>query len=109
MPTAAAGLPLKVEKRSDALAPSSTRATSLSRIDEPSGLARTMMRRNSSSLVSRPLVLIVSWNCWSWETGAAPMRPTAACVFCDLIASTISAGAILRLAIFCGSSQTRIE
>ena len=34
------------------------------------------MRSNSLTLVSRPLVLMVSWNCWSCETGAAPIRPT---------------------------------
>ena len=52
---------------------------------------------------------MVSWNCWSGETGAAPMRPTAACTFCDWITLAISAGETSRLASFCGSSQTRIE
>ncbi len=63
---------------SEICAPSSTRATSLTRTTEPSGLARTMMFSNCSASVSRPWVVIVSWNCWSAASGAAPIRPTAA-------------------------------
>ena len=83
---------MKVENRSEDLAPSSTRATSRTRTTDPSGLARMMMLSNSLTLVSRPLVLMVSWNCWSCETGAAPIRPTGACTFCDWMAPATSLG-----------------
>jgi hypothetical protein len=63
-------------------APSSTRATSRSRSTEPSSLVRMAMFSNSSTLTRRPLVWMLSCNCWSREIGRAPMRPTAACTFC---------------------------
>ena len=105
----APGLPSNRLKRSDALAPSSTRATSLTRTVEPSGLARMTIFSNSSVLVSRPCVLIVNWNCWSGFSGAAPIRPTAACTFWAWMARATSAGLSPKLVSASGSSQIRIE
>ena len=59
MPIATAGLPLKRASMSWFWAPSSTRATSLIRNSEPSGLARNTMLPNCSGVVSRPLRLDV--------------------------------------------------
>ena len=50
-----------------------------------------MMFSNSSTEVRRPLVWMLSWSCWSLARGRAPMRPTAACTFCDWMASMTSA------------------
>ena len=78
MPIAAVGAPLKRLWRSCDLAPVSTRATSLTLMTEPSGLARRTIWPNSSGVVSRPVVLMVSWTCCWSSTGAAPSRPSAA-------------------------------
>ena len=64
------------------------------------------MLSNSSTLESRPLVWMVSWNCWSGRAGWAPMRPTAACVFCRLIALAMSFGVRPKLVNRLLSSQT---
>ena len=89
--------------------PSSTRATSLMRRVEPSGLARSTISPNWSGVTRRPWVWTLNWNCWSSDAGRAPMRPTAATVFCDEIAVIRSVGArpswVRRLV----SNQTRIE
>jgi len=50
---------------------------------EPSEPVRMTMFSNSATEVSRPLVWTLSCNCWSLAIGRAPMRPTAACAFCD--------------------------
>ena len=46
---------------------------------------------NSATEARRPLVCMLSCNCWSLEIGRAPIRPTAACTFCDWIALMTSA------------------
>ena len=89
-------------------APSSTRATSLTRTTEPSGLARTMMSSKASASLSRPWVVMVSWNCWSAASGAAPIRPTAAWMFWLWIAAATSEGVRSRLVSLFGSSQIRM-
>ncbi len=68
-----------------------------------------MISSNCLTVVRRPWVLMVSCSCWSCETGAAPIRPTAAWTFCDWIASITLVGVRLRLVSLIGSSQTRIE
>ena len=70
---------------------------SLTLTNDPSGLARTTMAPNSSTVVSRPLVWMLSWNCWSGSAGCAPMRPTAAWMFCRLMALAMSFGVSLKL------------
>ena len=106
---ATAGLPSSRLKLSEFCAPISTRATSLTRSSEPSGLARTTMLPNSSGVVSRPLVCTLNWNCCWSLIGCAPMRPTGACTFCDSMALMISEGAMPRLLRCCTSNQMRIE
>ena len=46
---------------------------------------------------------------WSLATGAPPIVPSAAGVFCDLIAVATSAGVRLNASSRAGSSQTRSE
>ena len=55
------------------------------------------MLPNCSGVVSRPCVCMFIWNCWSLPIGRAPMRPTAACTFCALIALTMSAAVSLQI------------
>ena len=50
---------------------------------------------NSAVVARRPLVWMLSCNCCSFEVGRAPIRPTAACTFCALIALITSA--VVRL------------
>jgi hypothetical protein len=68
-----------------------------------------MMAPNSSVVVRRPLVLMVSWNCWSGVTGAAPMRPSAAWMFWFESCVMMSPGVRLSAVSLSGSSQTRSE
>ena len=109
MPIATAGLPLKRASMSWFSAPSSTRATSLIRNSEPSGLARNTMLPNCSGVVSRPCVWMLSWNCCSFEIGRAPMRPTGAMTFCAWIAAITSDGVNCKLSRRFVSNQIRIE
>jgi hypothetical protein len=67
------------------------------------------MLLNSSTVVSRPCVLMFSWNLTSGTRGAAPTRPTAAWVFCELIALMTSSAVMPRLAMRSRFSQMRIE
>ena len=64
------------------------------------------MLPNSSTLESRPLVWMVSWNCWSGSAGCAPMRPTAAWMFWRLIALAMSFGVRPKLVMRSVLSQT---
>ena len=109
MPIATAGLPLSRASISSFCAPNSTRATSLIRSSEPSGLARKTMLPNCSGVVSRPSVWMLSWNCCSFEIGRAPIRPTGAITFCAWIAAITSAGVNCRLSRRFVSNQIRIE
>src|SRR5215831_17810323 len=52
-------------------APRSTRATSPTRTNEPSGLARNTILPNCSGVVRRPCVCRFNWNCWSLLIGRA--------------------------------------
>ena len=81
MPIIAVGWPLSRLSMSELRAPSSTRATSRTRRNEPSGLARMTMLAELRGVVSRPWVWMLSWNCGSSVIGWAPMRPTAAWTF----------------------------
>ena len=90
-------------------APISTRATSLIRSTEPSGLARSTISPNWVEVVSRPWVCTLNWNCCSSLIGRAPMRPTGACTLWARIAAITSEGARLRLVSRCVSNQIRIE
>src|SRR5205814_5422010 len=49
--------------------------------------AFTMMSANWSGSVSRPRVLIVSWNCWPLGAGCWPIWPAATCTFCWAMAA----------------------
>ncbi len=53
--------------------------------------ALRMMSANCSGSVSRPRVLMVSWNCWPLGTGSWPIWPAATCRFCWAMAATTSA------------------
>ena len=64
---------------------------------------------NSSTLARRPVVLTVNSLRWSLATGAPPIVPSAAGVFCALMAAATSAGVRLNAASRAGSSQTRSE
>ncbi len=66
------------------------------------------MFSNWSASVRRPWVVMVSWNCWSGASGAAPMRPAAACTFWLLIAAAMSLGDRSNEASLSGSSQIRM-
>ena len=44
-------------------------------------------------VVSRPRVLMVSWNCWPLGTGCWPICPAATCTFCWAMAVTTSMAA----------------
>ncbi len=58
---ATADLLLSSERSAYSLAPSSMRATSLSRVTAPSGAVRMTMLPNSSGVVSRPCALTAIW------------------------------------------------
>ena len=62
MPIATAGWLSSRLRSAYSSAPSSTRPTSRTRVICPSGVARTTMSPNSSSVVSRPRALTESWN-----------------------------------------------
>ena len=82
---------------------------SLMRTSAPSGVARTTMFSNSSSVVSRPCVVMLSWKSTLSISGAAPTRPTAAWTFCACTALTTSLGVMSRLAMRSRFIHTRIE
>src|SRR5207247_1144706 len=63
---------------------------------------------NSSGSISRPRVLIVSWNCCPFGTGCWPICPAATWTFCAPMALTTSAAVRLSEASFCGSSHARM-
>jgi hypothetical protein len=67
----------------------------------------TMMAANSSGSVSRPLVLMVSWNCWARSAGGWPIWPAATWTFCWAMAVTTSMAPSPRAASRAGSSQAR--
>ena len=66
------------------------------------------MLPNSASDVSRPWVLIESWNVASDGAGGAPSTPAATWTFCSRIARTTSLAVSCRDASRSGSSQTRM-
>src|SRR3954453_2612427 len=66
-----------------------------------------MMAANSSGSVSRPLVLIVSWNCWARSAGGGADLGGGAWVFCRGLAPTTSIAPSLRASIRSGSIQAR--
>ena len=67
------------------------------------------MFSNSGTVVRRPCVEMLNWNSTSSTSGAAPMRPTAAWVFCAFTAWTTSSAVMSRLDMRSRLSQTRIE
>ena len=73
----------------------------------PGWPALTMMSANCSGSVSRPRVLMVSWNCWPLGTGCWPIWPAATCRFCWAMAVTTSAAVSPRAASLSGSIQAR--
>ena len=79
------------------------------RSTEPSGLVRMTICSNSATEARRPLVWMLSCNCWSLEIGRAPIRPTAACTFCDWIALMTSAVVRPRPVSRSVRTQARIE
>ena len=79
------------------------------RSTDPSGLARMTMSPNCSGVVRRPWVCTLSWNCVASLVGLAPIRPTAACTFCDWITAMMSAGARFSDTSRSMSNQMRIE
>ena len=109
MPIATDGLPDSRLSLSSFCEPSSTRATSRMRRVEPSGLARSTMSPNWSGVARRPWVCTLNWNCCWSGAGRAPMRPTAATVFCEEIALIRSVGARLSWVRRLVSNQIRIE
>ena len=66
-----------------------------------------MMSANWSGSVSRPSVLIVSWNCCDFIAGGCPTWPETTCRFWALMALTTSEALRLSAAILSGSSQAR--
>ena len=78
------------------------------RTTAPDSPVRSTMSSNSEALVSRPLALIVYWNCWSPGTGGAPICPAETSRFCSRMAAMKSPGVIPRLASREGSSQIRM-
>jgi hypothetical protein len=79
---ATAGWLLSKERSAYWLEPSSIRAMSRRRVIEPSSPARMMMFSNSSSLTSRPWVLIDNWKSVAPGAGGAPSEPAATWRFC---------------------------
>jgi hypothetical protein len=74
----------------------------------PSSVARTMMLPNSDSDVSRPCVLIDSWNAALDGAGGAPRTPAATWTFCSRMARMTSVVVSWRDASRSGSSHTRM-
>ena len=67
------------------------------------------MAPNCSGVTRRPWVCTLNWYCWSGPTGRAPIRPTAATVFCCATALVMSVGDRFRLVSRLLSNQIRIE
>ena len=63
--------------------------------------------RLASSAV--PWVCTLNWNCVASLVGRAPIRPTAACTFCDWITAMMSAGTRFSATSRSLSNQIRIE
>ena len=74
----------------------------------PSGVARTTMAPNCSSVLRRPWVLIESWKVVSDGAGGAPRTPAATWTFCSRITRTTSDAVRCREASLSGSSHTRM-
>jgi hypothetical protein len=85
------------------------RATSRSRVTEPSGSARSTMLPNSSGEVRRPSVLTVSVKPPGETAGAWLIAPAATCRLAARMAIISSVAVRLWPATRAGSSQTRIE
>jgi hypothetical protein len=75
---------------------------------EPSGLARTTIRPNSSSVSSRPCARTAYVNSCPLGTGSAPTCPAGFTLFCALMALTISGIVTLSLASWSGFTQKRM-
>ena len=67
-----------------------------------------MIFSNSETSARRPLVLTVSDNSWPAGAGDWPMRPTAYCAFCSLMARTTSPVVSFNCASRSGLSQMRM-
>ena len=102
------GLPFRRAEVAYAWAPSSMRATSLSRTVEPSGRARSTMLPNCSTLASCPLTTTVAAMLCPATFGKAPISPAETCAFCARIAATTSAVLRFRPSSLAGSIQTRM-
>ena len=85
------------------------RATSRSRVTEPSVSARSTMLPNSSGVVRRPSVCTDSVKAPGDTAGAWLMAPAATCRLAARIASMTSPAVRLWAATRAGSSHTRIE
>ena len=91
-------------------APSSTRATSLSRTIFPPGSFFMTMFSNSSGVSRRPWVFIMSSYAASrLERGSWFSFPAATCLFCSLSAAATCDGVMSTCASLSGSSHMRME
>ena len=88
--------------------PSSIRATSRRWVICPSGVARTTMSPNSSSVVRRPCALTSIWKVVFDGAGGAPRTPAATWMFCSRIDRTTSLVVSWRADSLSGSSQMRM-
>jgi hypothetical protein len=104
----AAGSPFISTSKPYVCAPSSTRATSPSRITEPSGSARRMTLANCSGVVNRLWVRMVALSSLPSASGRSPSEPPLDWLFCSCTACSASEGDRLYAASFAGSSQIRI-
>ncbi len=104
----AEGLPSSLKVWLYCWAPSSTRATSFSRVMRPPLSVLTMMFSNSETSSSLPCTLTEYWKACPWGTGGSPTCPALVERLCRLTASMTSLGTSPRTCSFCGSSQMRI-
>ena len=105
---AMAGLPSFSARNEYSDAPRFTRAMSRTRVSSPFGPVFTITSANSSTLASRPCMLIEICRSEPSGCGGAPMDPAETCTFCSRSARTTSPAEIPRAAVFSGSSQIRI-
>ncbi len=77
-------------------------------MEEPSGLARTMICSNSETSARRPWVVMVYTSSCGPPVGAWPILPAANCVFCSLIARIKSPGVSCNCVMRSGRAQMRM-
>ena len=104
---AAASSLLSRERTEYVLAPSSTRATSFSRVSSVPSALRTISPKASGEF-SRPWALMEICRAEPAGVGGPPMLPAETSTFCSRIALTMSLADRFRAAAAAGSIHTRI-